>query len=52
MPFVKLAKIFPWKYPWVAELLAKKRAEIETGCVQVSMMAADRMNLHVVASFE
>ena len=25
---VKLAKIFPWKYPWVAKLLAKKPAKV------------------------
>ena len=25
---VKLAKIFPWKYPWVAKLLARKPAKV------------------------
>ena len=25
---VKLAKIFPWKYPWVAKLLTRKPAEV------------------------
>jgi transposase len=25
---VKLAKIFPWRYPWVAKLLEKKPAKV------------------------
>jgi transposase len=28
MSVVKLAKIFPWKYPWVAKLLARKPAKV------------------------
>ena len=25
---MKLARIFPWKYPWVAKLLARKPAKV------------------------
>ena len=28
MSIVKLAIIFPWKYPWVAKLLAKKPTKV------------------------
>ena len=37
MSVVKLAKIFPWKYPWVAKLLARKPAKV------VAIMVANKL---------